>query len=33
MQIEEEHAIDWVRPTLASKYSNRVPVVRIQRWD
>ena len=29
MQIEEEHAIDWVRPTSASKYSNRVPVVGI----
>ena len=29
MQIKEEHAIDWVRPTSASKSSNRVPVVRI----
>ena len=29
MQIEEEHAIVWVRPTSASKYSNHVPVVGI----
>ena len=29
MQIEEEHAIDWVLPTSASKYGNRVPDVRI----
>ena len=28
MQIEEEPAIVWVRPTSASKYSNRVLVVR-----
>ena len=29
MQIEEEHAIDWVLPASASKYGNRVQVVRI----
>ena len=29
MQIEEEHVIDWVLPTSASKYGNRVQVVRI----
>ena len=33
MQIEEEHAIDWVLPTSASKYGNRVAVVRIKRRD
>ena len=29
MQIENEHAIDWVLPTSTSKYGNHVPVVRI----
>ena len=29
MQIEEEHAIDWVLLTSTSKYGNHLPVVRI----
>ena len=33
MLIEEDHAIDWVLPTSAFKYGNRVPVVTIRNGD